>query len=296
MSFLIFGKTGWLGSKLGNILKEQNKTVHFATSRLENREEVAKELDSIKPEFVLNAAGLTGRPNVDWCESNKIETMRVNVIGTLNLADLCQTRKIQLTIFATGCIYEYDEKHAMGSGIGFLETDKPNFAQSFYSETKGYVDQMLKHYSNVLTLRVRMPLSDEYEHPRSFITKITHYKRVVNVPNSMTVLDEMLPLAIDMTEKKQTGVFNFTNPGVISHNEILTLYKKYIHDDFKWENFTLEEQAKILAAGRSNNELNVDKLLKLYPDLDEIHVACEKLFQRMAKNKPKDAKTPIPSR
>merc|ERR1712188_309339 len=267
-----------------------------ANSRLENREDVARELDEVKPEFVLNAAGVTGRPNVDWCESNKETTMRVNVIGTMSLADLCTARGIQCTMFATGCIYEYDEAHALGSGVGFTEEEKPNFTGSFYSETKGYVDQMLRHYANVLTLRVRMPLSDEYEHPRSFITKITHYKRVVNIPNSMTVLDEMLPIAIDMTEKRRTGIYNFTNPGVISHNEMLEMYRKHIHPDFKWENFTLEEQAKILAAGRSNNELDVTKLKSEYPELMEIHEACEKLFERMAKNKPADAQCPVPSR
>jgi hypothetical protein len=120
---------------------------------------------------------------------------------------------------------------------------------------------MLKNYRNVLTLRVRMPLSDEYEHPRSFITKITHYKRVVDVPNSMTILDELLPISIDMSLKRLVGVFNFTNPGAISHNEVLSLYRELIHPEFKWENFSLEEQAKILAAGRSNNELDVSKLL-----------------------------------
>ncbi len=26
----------------------------------------------VKPTHVLNAAGLTGRPNVDWCEDHKV--------------------------------------------------------------------------------------------------------------------------------------------------------------------------------------------------------------------------------
>ncbi len=26
----------------------------------------------VKPSHVLNAAGLTGRPNVDWCEDHKV--------------------------------------------------------------------------------------------------------------------------------------------------------------------------------------------------------------------------------
>lgn len=246
----------------------------------------------MKPTRVLNAAGVTGRPNVDWCESHKEETLRVNVIGTLSLADLCDARGIHLTVYATGCIYEYDAAHPLGSGVGFREAELPNFKASFYSETKGYVDQMLKHYRNVLTLRVRMPLSDEYEHPRSFITKITHYQRVVNVPNSMTILDELLPISLDMSLKKLTGVFNFTNPGAISHNEVLALYKELIHPAFEWTNFSLEEQAKILAAGRSNNELDVSKLLEHYPHIQEIHVGMRALFERMRLKMPPNAACP----
>lgn len=58
-----------------------------------------------------------------------------------------------------------------------------------------------------------------------------------------------------MTKKERKGVYNFTNPGTLSHNEILALYKQYIDPSFTWTNFTLEEQAKVIKAGRSNNEL-----------------------------------------
>ncbi|CAN0165541.1 unnamed protein product, partial [Ectocarpus sp. 13 AM-2016] len=61
-----------------------------------------RELETIKPTHVLNAAGVTGRPNVDWCESHRPETVRANVIGTLNLADLCSSKGIHCTIYATG--------------------------------------------------------------------------------------------------------------------------------------------------------------------------------------------------
>jgi len=99
----------------------------------------------------------------------------------------------------------------------------------------------------------------------------------------MTVLSEFLPIACDMMITSKTGIYNFTNPGVISHNQILGLYKKYIDPEFTWKNFTLSDQEKVLKAGRSNNKLNVDKLLMLYPMIDEISVAVEKLFQRMQK-------------
>lgn len=110
---------------------------------MQNREAVNAELDKYKPTHVLNAAGSTGRPNVDWCEDHKEDTIRNNVIGTINLADCCYEKGIHITVFATGCIYAYDEKHPMG-GPGFKETDKANFDGSFYSETKAHVEEVGK--------------------------------------------------------------------------------------------------------------------------------------------------------
>ncbi|CAM9990503.1 unnamed protein product, partial [Phaeothamnion confervicola] len=145
-TYLLFGKNGWIGGKLIELLKSQGKKVVLANSRLENRESMINEIDTVKPTHVIDAAGVTGRPNVDWCESHKMETIRANVVGTLNLADVCATRGIHCTIYATGCIYEYDESHPRGrmGGPGFVEDDEPNFDGSFYSLTKGMVDKMLK--------------------------------------------------------------------------------------------------------------------------------------------------------
>jgi probable rhamnose biosynthetic enzyme 2 len=86
----------------------------------------------------------------------------------------------------------------MGSGIGFTEEDEPNFKGSFYSYTKTLAEKLLREYSNVLLLRVRMPISDDLN-PRNFVTKISKYERVVDIPNSMSVLHDLLPASIEMT-------------------------------------------------------------------------------------------------
>jgi len=285
MAFLVFGgATGWIGQMLVKLLKDSGKEVYIGKSRLEDRSGLEREIDELKPKYLLNAAGVTGRPNVDWCEDHKVETIRSNVLGTLNLVDVALMKGLAVTVFATGCIYEYDELHPMYSEKGFTEEETPNFSGSFYSMTKGMVEKLLMCYDNVLVLRLRMPLCDEL-HARNFITKITNYQKVVNIPNSMTELDEMLPIAIDMTVRERKGVYNFTNPGVVSHNEILELYKKHIDPSFVWQNFTVEEQSLILKAGRSNNQLDTTKLQREYPNLTPMKQAVEKLFQRMAKKK-----------
>eukprot|EP00549_Striatella_unipunctata_P025352 CAMPEP_0118682130 /NCGR_PEP_ID=MMETSP0800-20121206/5323_1 /TAXON_ID=210618 ORGANISM="Striatella unipunctata, Strain CCMP2910" /NCGR_SAMPLE_ID=MMETSP0800 /ASSEMBLY_ACC=CAM_ASM_000638 /LENGTH=312 /DNA_ID=CAMNT_0006578503 /DNA_START=88 /DNA_END=1026 /DNA_ORIENTATION=+ len=281
------GKTGWIGQLMSKLVeKEDGVECVLGSARLENRQDLDKELDEVKPTHVLMSAGITGRPNIDWCEDHKPETMRTNVIGTLNIADLCYMKKIHCTIYATGCIFKYDEAHPLGSGIGFVEEDVANFAESFYSETKGYMEQLLKNYTNCLILRVRMPISDDLFH-RNFVTKIVKYERVVNIPNSMTVLHEMLPASLAMAKAALTGVYNFTNPGVISHNEVLDLYTKYIDPSYHYTNFTIEEQAKVIKAGRSNNELDTTKLMRDMPEgvkINDIKTAVDLCFQRMKVN------------
>lgn len=281
--FLIFGAKGWIGGKLITLLKAQNQEVYAARARLEDRQAIIKDIEQYKPDFVMNAAGVTGRPNVDWCEDHHQETIRSNIIGALNLADVCFQHNIHCTNFGTGCIYEYDAAHFMGSGKGFKEEEEPNFDGSFYSKTKIMLDKLLQNYPNVLNLRLRMPISDDLCE-RNFITKISKYKKVVNIPNSMTVLSELLPISIEMSLRRLTGVYNFVNPGTISHNEILELYKQYIDPNFSYENFSIEEQNQILKSKRSNNELDASKLAHEFPHLMTIKQAITGVFERMQKN------------
>ena len=134
--YLVYGgATGWLGGLLVTLLKDSGKTVHIGEARLENREAILRDFEKFQPTRVLNAAGVTGRPNVDWCEDNKQTVIRTNIIGTLNLADICWNKEIHCTLYATGCIFEYDTAHPIG-GPGFTEEDRANFDGSFYSFTK----------------------------------------------------------------------------------------------------------------------------------------------------------------
>jgi hypothetical protein len=92
------------------------------------------------------------------------------------------------------------------------------------------------------------------------LTRTIPSAQIVNIPNSMTVLPELLPYSIEMAKRGLTGIMNYTNPGVVSHNEILELYKQYIDPEFTWSNFTIEEQAKVIVAPRSNNLLDTARV------------------------------------
>ncbi|BDC35182.1 hypothetical protein Noda2021_11400 [Candidatus Dependentiae bacterium Noda2021] len=283
-SVLVFGgKTGWIGQKIVRLLEQGNHQVLHATSRLENRQDLQNEIAHFKPDYIINAAGLTGKPNVDWCETHKEQTIRVNVLGTVTLADVANEYNIHVTNISTGCIYEYDAEHPMYSGKGFTEDEEPNFDGSFYSHTKIILEQLLLEYPNVLNLRIKMPVSLELD--KGFVGKIINYPRVVNIPNSLSVLDDLLPLAVDMTVKKIKGNFNLVNPGAISHHEVLDLYKQYIDSKHQYESLTVQEQDATLKARRANAELSAAKLLTYYPDVPHIKDSLVELFKKIAAQK-----------
>lgn len=288
MKYLIYGYTGWIGNKLSTLIQESDNIVIGSVSRMENRRDLLNEISMKKPDRVIVASGKTGTPNVDWCEDNKEETLVTNVIGILDIVDVCKKFGIHCTVFATGCIFEYDEKHKVG-GIGFKEDDSPNFKDSYYSYTKGVVEELIRnsgYLDNTLILRIRMPISDKLE-PKNFITKIVGYEKVINIPNSMSVLTDLLPISIKMSEVKETGIYNFTNPGVISHNDCLEYYKMFVDSEFEYTNFTVEEQDTILKSKRSNNFLSTTKLQtfcsKHNLELPGIHTSVRKILKNIKK-------------
>jgi len=129
--------------------------------------------------------------------------------------------------------------------------------------------------SKVLNLRIRMPIVN-YNHPRNFITKIISYKNIYSCPNSMTVLNDFYPIIFDMIIKKTVGTFNLCNKGVISHNQILELYKSIINPNHSWNNCSIIELNSSLKSKRSNNQLSISKLESLGYNIPHINDSIHK--------------------
>ncbi len=277
MNILVYGSNGWIGQQFIDILIKQN--IHFSCGkcRIDNEDELLKEINELQPSHIVSFIGRThGKigdtvyTTIDYLEQEGklVENMRDNLYSPLLLADICKKKGIHYTYLGTGCIFKFDEEHPFGKEeCGFNEAALPNFFGSSYSIVKGYTDRLMHLYNDsVLNLRIRMPITGN-KNSRNFITKITNYQKVCSVPNSMTVLPELLPIVLDMMQNKITGTMNLTNPGLISHNEILEMYKEIVDPNFTWTNFSQEEQRKILAADRSNNFLDTNKLQELYPNI-----------------------------
>ena len=247
MKLLIYGGGGWIGKQFIQILKNNNVEYAEGVSRVDSEKWLKEEINYIKPTHIISFIGRThGVINdkvystIDYLEQpgKLTENIRDNLYSPLLLAIICKKQNIHLTYIGTGCIFKYDTNHLVNSKTGFTEESKPNFFGSSYS--------------------------------RNFITKITNYEKICSVKNSMTVLPELLPLVLDMMVNKTVGTINLTNPGHISHNEILELFKEIVDPSFNWLNMTEKEQNEILACEHSNNFLETEKLEKLYPNIKNI--------------------------
>jgi dTDP-4-dehydrorhamnose reductase len=277
MKYLLFGHKGWIGKQIVDLLKlnSQNEII-TSDIRVDNYNEIEQLVINSKPDRIISVIGRTYGNNInsiDYLEQkgNLKININDNLYSPLNLAFISNKYNIHFTYMGTGCIFNgYDKE--------YTEDDEPDFFGSSYSIVKGFTDKIIKNFDNVLNVRIRMPITTDINCNRNFINKIITYKKICSMNNSMTVLPDLLPLLIDMVVKKEIGTINLVNPGYISHNEILELYKEHINSDFKWENMTIEEQNQLLLSERSNNILNTSKLQKLYPDVKDIKTSIKFLF------------------
>jgi dTDP-4-dehydrorhamnose reductase len=277
MKILFFGSKGWIGKQFGFFLNKNGITYISTDARADDEKAVEEEIKLYSPTHIISFIGRThgGEYNtIDYLElSGKLkDNIRDNLYSPVILSILCERYNIHYTYLGTGCIFSSDDPTTTSIDDDAL----PNFFGSSYSTVKGFTDRLQHMYSkNTLNLRIRMPIVN-YEHNRNFLSKIFKYEKICSMPNSMTVLEDMFPVIMDMMIKNTTGTFNLVNKGLITHNEILEMYKEHIDPSFVWKNFSVEEQNTVLLSKRSNTQLSNDKLYSLYPDIPDIKTSVEK--------------------
>lgn len=276
MTTLIFGR-GFLGTRLARELPDAQLSRADITDELA----VAEDLAKYEPTAVVNAAGKTGKPNVDWCESHPLETARANVIGPMVLAEQCAKARVYLLHLATGCIF-YGPSPQPG---GWLEDDVAN-PTAFYSRTKYAADLVLSKLPNVGIARLRMPI-DGVPGARNLITKLVAYRQVIDVENSVTVVSDVVAVVSGLVARRAEGVFHATNPGTMRHRDLLALYTKLVDPLHRYELLREEELvARGLAVkARSNCVLASPRLDALGLTMRPIDVALSATMAEYARHR-----------
>ena len=257
-----------------------------------------------KPAFVINAAGYTGKPNVDACELDKAETFAGNVLLPHTIANACAVAGMPWGHVSSGCIYSgakicvdgviriekvltspelqaLEEKKA--SEIqGFTETDVPNFSFrdqpcSFYSGTKALGEEAIRGIGESYVWRLRIPF-DEFDNDRNYLSKILRYEKVYENVNSISHRGDFVKACLDLWESRAPfGTYNVTNPGFITTRQVVGLIKRLLQPakafDF-WKNDE-EFYQRVAKTPRANCVMDVSKLLAAGIKMRSVEVALE---------------------
>jgi len=246
------------------------------------KEEILKEfINEWKFDLVINAAGYTGKPNVDSCQIHKTECLIGNVILAQTVAEACKQTGIYLTHVSSGCIFT-----GSNNGNGFSEDDEPNFTFkqnnccSFYSGTKSLAEDIIKLYPQAYILRLRMPF-EHRSNLRNYLTKVISYHTLLDATNSLTNIDDFARVSIEIFNKGLPfGTYNITNPGSITTREITEMMKeKGLKKEFNF--FESEDEFNTtVAAPRSNCVLDSSKVLSYGIEFEGVKKSIERCLDR----------------
>jgi len=247
-------------------------------------------LEFYKPDVIVNCIGFCGIPNIDQCEIQQEKTVQSNTIIPMMLAMECDRLGIHLIHIGSGCIFYGKSPNLKESNlgkrsysvkdIGWKENDIAN-PKSFYSRSKYAADLVLAQIKSTTVLRIRMPVSTKNE-PRNFINKVKGYSKVIDIPNSMTFVDDLVRCVDWVAKESKTGIYHVVNPGVLSAAKVLREYQKY-NTNHKFDIITEEELDQLVIAKRSNCIINGDKLASagfvMTPADEALKVCMEKYVE-----------------
>jgi UDP-glucose 4,6-dehydratase len=304
---LLLGASGYIGEAFARELqRRKSKFIPLSRKQVDySRFDVLlKYLRAKKPSFVVNAAGYTGKPNVDACELDKAGTLAGNTLFPQTVAHACLAAKIPWGHISSGCIFsgakisedgkvrvEKDmtqpKLHALAEKKspaihGFTETDTPNFSFrngpcSFYSGTKALGEEALANIGQSYVWRLRIPF-DEFDNKRNYLSKVQRYAKVYENVNSISHRADFVKACLDTWELRAPfGTYNVTNPGYVTTRHVVEQIEKFLKPPRKFEFWKNDEEFYRQAAKtpRSNCVMDVSKLLAAGVKIRDVEEALE---------------------
>ena len=262
---LLLGSTGYIGKEFAKQLKEKNIPFISLPHNEVNYQNLWLMANTHKDNFkIINAAGYTGKPNVDYCETHKEETIAGNITFVNDLINFCIIFNIPFGHVSSGCIYS-GKKDNMRP---FTELDEPNFTFtqnncSFYSGTKAIGEKIVNNHKLSYNWRLRIPF-DNINNPRNYISKLLNYDYLLDVENSISDKEEFVTACIDcLMNNYPFGIYNIVNSGAITTRQVVEMIKQTIGKDKNFNFFKdiYEFYAQTKATPRSNCVLDNSKIL-----------------------------------
>jgi UDP-glucose 4,6-dehydratase len=303
----LLGASGYIGEAFAQELQRRKQEfIPLARRQVDYSrfDQLLEFLRAQKPAFVVNAAGYTGKPNVDACELDKAGTLVGNTLLPQTIAHACAAAGVPWGHVSSGCIFsgakisepgkvrvEKDMTqpalHALAESKsaaihGFAETDPPNFSFrdqpcSFYSGTKALGEEMIAGLGQSYVWRLRIPF-DEFDSKRNYLSKVQRYSKVYENVNSISHRADFVKACLDTWELRAPfGIYNVTNPGYVTTRHVVELIEKFLKPARKFEFWKNDAEFYLAAAKtpRSNCVMDVSKLLAAGVKIRGVEVALE---------------------
>jgi dTDP-4-dehydrorhamnose reductase len=285
---ILLGKTGYIGSQILESFNQAGSEIS-GVSRKEidyyNHSELRNLLREVNASSLINAAGFTGKPNVDACETEKYECLQGNAVLPGIIREVCEDLKIPWGHVSSGCIYSGRRP----DGGGWREDDEPNFSFrsppcSFYSGTKALGEEVLEGAENCFVWRLRIPFNHEPS-PRNYLQKLLNYENLLEAENSVSHLEEFCQKCIEcFTKDVEPGIYNMTNPGSITTSQVTEWMLEEGLTEKKFNFFKTEEEfmQKAAKTPRSNCVLDASKAEKAGIGMRPVEDAMIDSIRRMS--------------
>lgn len=278
----LLGGSGYVGRTIHGCLLRHELPVYVLSRRqldYTRPDILTRWLDEHRPEFLINAAGYTGRPNVDACEVHKTECLQGNAVLPGVVRAACEQAGVPWGHVSSGCIFTGSKP----GGAGFTELDAPNFSFrhnncSFYSGCKALGEEVLEGAEQCYVWRLRIPFSRQ-DSARNYISKLLRYDVLLQATNSLSELDEFAEACLACwTRRVPFGIYNMTNPGSVTTEDVVRLIRRYGLSQREFRFFESEDQFLRQAAKtpRSNCVLDSSKAVAAGLPLSPVGEALER--------------------
>ena len=278
---LLLGGSGFIGTAFSRKLddsKAEYKSISRSAIDYSDRQTLVRLIESTNATFLINAAGYTGKPNVDACEKHRADCLLGNAVLPGIIREACEETNLPWGHVSSGCIYQGSRP----DGSGFRESDPPNFSFrqppcSFYSGCKALGEECLEGAENIFIWRLRIPFN-EIDSDRNYLSKLMRYDRLLDVRNSITHLNEYVDACLSCWKHRiEPGTYNVTNTGSITTREVVELIRRYRQPSREFRFF--EDEAEFLrdavSAPRSSCTLDNSKLLAAGVHMSGVEEAIE---------------------
>lgn len=278
---LIFGN-GQIGNFYFSYFKKRGATAKVSLVDMTVMSDVKTEVAAFRPTVVINAAGKT---DLEWCVNNKLEAFRINVLGSNNLAEICDEEGIYFIHLSSGCILESKDENDIKK-----EEATPH-PTSYYSWTKVWAENLIwfKKSKNFkcLILRPRQPVSGQVSN-KNMLVKMLTFTRFIDTPNNGTVLEDLMVWTDKLIKKRVTGVVHAANEGWTTPYDIAQLLRKYILPDLPIIKINDKQLEKMTPEKRVAAILDVSKLKSLVGEVKPYRERMVEIVKLLAKNLKKE--------